>query len=76
MGHLAWHEHRYWLELSQGVVLFPELNQRYAYGAPMFTPALSESWMRIEVSQARLAASVDLFKAIGGGWKDTAKQAG
>lgn len=42
VGHLAWHEHRYWLELSQGVVLFPELNQRYAYGAPMFTPALSE----------------------------------
>jgi multidrug efflux system outer membrane protein len=30
----------------------------------------------IATRQARLAASVDLFKAIGGGWKDTAKQAG
>lgn len=30
----------------------------------------------IATRQARLAASVDLFKAIGGGWKDTVKQAG
>jgi hypothetical protein len=42
VGHLAWHEHRYWLERAQGIVLFPELNQLYAYGAPMGTPSLKE----------------------------------
>ena len=42
VGHLAWHEHRYWLERAQGRILFPKLNEMYAYGAPMSTPALSE----------------------------------
>ena len=42
VGHLAWHEHRYWLELAQGKVLFPNLNEVYAYGAPMSTPSLNE----------------------------------
>lgn len=42
VGHLAWHEHRYWLERAQGKMLFPKLNEMYAYGAPMSTPALSE----------------------------------
>ena len=42
IGHLAWHEHRYWLELAQGKMLFPNLNKVYAYGAPMSTPALDE----------------------------------
>lgn len=42
VGHLAWHEHRYWLERAQGNMLFPQLNERYAYGAPMSTPSLSE----------------------------------
>jgi hypothetical protein len=42
VGHLAWHEHRYWLELAQGQMLFPQLNVTYAYGAPMSTPALGE----------------------------------
>lgn len=42
VGHLAWHEHRYWLERAQGKILFPELNKIYAYGAPMSTPVLSE----------------------------------
>ena len=41
-GHLAWHEHRYWVELAQGKMLFPQLNQMYAYGAPMCTPSLGE----------------------------------
>lgn len=39
VGHLAWHEHRYWVELAQGKMLFPQLNEIYAYGAP--TPALT-----------------------------------
>jgi uncharacterized damage-inducible protein DinB len=42
VGHLAWHEHRYWLELAQGKMLFPKLNELYAYGAPMSTPSLHE----------------------------------
>jgi hypothetical protein len=42
VGHLAWHEHRYWLERAQGKVLFPQLNVAYAYGAPMSTPSLAE----------------------------------
>jgi len=42
VGHLAWHEHRYWLELAQGKMLFPKLNEIYAYGAPMSTPPLNE----------------------------------
>lgn len=42
VGHLAWHEHRYWVELAQGKMPFPELNAFYAYGAPMSTPSLKE----------------------------------
>jgi hypothetical protein len=42
VGHLAWHEHRYWVELAQGKLLFPKLNELYAYGAPMCTPSLAE----------------------------------
>jgi len=42
VGHLAWHEHRYWLERAQGKILFPRLNETYAYGVPMSTPALTE----------------------------------
>jgi uncharacterized damage-inducible protein DinB len=42
VGHMAWHEHRYWLELAQGQMLFPQLNVIYAYGAPMSTPSLAE----------------------------------
>ena len=42
VGHLAWHEHRYWVELAQGKMLYPELNKSYAYGAPMSTPSFQE----------------------------------
>lgn len=42
VGHLAWHEHRYWLERAQGKSLFPKLNELYAYNAPMSTPSLHE----------------------------------
>ncbi len=50
VGHLAWHEQRYWLDRAQGKVLFPKLNEQLAYGAPMCTPALSEMlecWHRV-----------------------------
>jgi uncharacterized damage-inducible protein DinB len=42
VGHLAWHEQRYWLQRAQGRVLFPQLNELFAYGAPMNTPSLTE----------------------------------
>jgi hypothetical protein len=42
VGHLAWHEHRYWLERAQGRILFPDLNEMFAYGAPMSTPSLRD----------------------------------
>ena len=42
VGHLAWHEQRYWLQHAQGQVLFPVLNEMYAYQAPMSTPSLNE----------------------------------
>lgn len=50
IGHLAWHEQRSWLERPQGKVLFPELNQQYAVGAPMRTPPLNqvlEMWQTV-----------------------------
>lgn len=42
VGHLAWHEQRSWLQFAQGRLLFPKLNETYAYGAPMSTPSLKE----------------------------------
>jgi hypothetical protein len=42
VGHLAWHEQRYWLQLAQGQLPFPHLNVVYAYGAAMSTPSLAE----------------------------------
>lgn len=43
VGHLAWQEQRYFLQRPQGVLLYPLLNEVYAYGAPMATPSLAES---------------------------------
>lgn len=42
VGHLAWHEQRYWLQRAQGTILFPKLNELFAYRAPMSTPSLHE----------------------------------
>ena len=55
VGHLAWQEQRYFLERAQGKVTFPELNSKYAYGAPMSTPALTETariWQQVIESSA------------------------
>ena len=43
VGHLAWHEQRSFLQRPQNIILFPELNEVFAYGAPMSTPSLKES---------------------------------
>ena len=42
VGHLAWHEQRTFLQRPQGKLLFPKLNEVFAYGAPMSTPSLKE----------------------------------
>ncbi|MFL5732256.1 MAG: DinB family protein [Chloroflexia bacterium] len=43
VGHPAWQEQRYWLNL-RGIVLLPQLNTDYAFGAPACTPPLKEVW--------------------------------
>lgn len=50
VGHLAWQEQRYLLDRPQGIVLFPEIKERFAFGAPMSTPSLSEmltAWRKV-----------------------------
>jgi len=42
VGHLAWHEQRTWLTRAQNKILFPKLNELFAYGAAMNTPSFSE----------------------------------
>jgi hypothetical protein len=40
IGHLAWQEQRYWLYRGQDKVLFPEIQDQFAYGAAASTPSL------------------------------------
>jgi hypothetical protein len=50
VGHLAWHEQRSFLQRPQDIVLFPKLNEIFAYGAPMSTPSLKEmleTWLAV-----------------------------
>jgi hypothetical protein len=42
VGHLAWHEQRTFLQRPQNVILYPQLNEVFAVGAPMSTPSLKE----------------------------------
>lgn len=42
VGHLAWHEQRTFLQRPQNRIPFPQLNEMFAYGAPMSTPSLKE----------------------------------
>ena len=42
VGHLTWHEQRSFLQRPQNIILFPTLNEVFAYGAPMSTPSLKE----------------------------------
>ncbi len=59
VGHLAWHEHRYWVELAQGKMLFPQLNVMYAYQAPMSTPSFKEMLEMWHASTATADAFLD-----------------
>jgi uncharacterized damage-inducible protein DinB len=50
VGHLAWQEQRYFLLLGQGQLLFPDIHQNFAYGAPASTPSLIEmiaAWKKV-----------------------------
>jgi len=50
VGHLAWQEQRYLLFRNQGILLTPELNTEFAFGAPMSTPSLAKMlkvWRKI-----------------------------
>ena len=50
VGHLAWQEQRYLLTRNQGIVLVPELQTEFAFGAPMSTPSLAtmlKIWRKI-----------------------------
>jgi len=44
IGHLAWQEQRYFLHYAQGQLPLPEINERFAYGAPPSTPPLDDVW--------------------------------
>ncbi|MRR32722.1 DinB family protein [bacterium] len=50
VGHLAWHEQRYFVTYAQDKILMPELNDLFAYGAPACTPNLDDmlkSWKKM-----------------------------
>jgi len=42
VGHLAWHEQRTFLQRPQNIILFPKLNELFAFGAPTSTPSFHE----------------------------------
>jgi len=42
VGHLAWHEQRYWLTILQGETRVPGLTELVGYGRPATTPPLEE----------------------------------
>jgi len=50
IGHLAWQEQRYFLLFGQGKILFPDIHEQFAYGAPASKPPLkgvSSAWEAI-----------------------------
>jgi hypothetical protein len=50
VGHLTWQEQRYLLHRPQGIMMLPEIQERFAFGAPMSTPSLAEmlkAWRKI-----------------------------
>lgn len=42
VGHLTWQEQRYLLHRPQGLLPRPDIQEGFAYGAPMSTPSLKE----------------------------------
>lgn len=53
VGHLAWHEHRYFVQRAQNKVLFPQLHETFRAGAPMSTPPLGvmfDIWRQVTLA--------------------------
>ena len=44
IGHMASHEHRYWMVRAQGKYVAPGLDERAGSGQPASTPPLAEMW--------------------------------
>ncbi len=44
IGHLAWQEQRYFIYFPTGRYVLPEIQERYAFGAPHSTPPAREMW--------------------------------
>jgi len=44
VGHLANHEHRFWVILAQGKEVAPGLYELVGYGKPASTPPLADMW--------------------------------
>jgi len=50
IGHLAWQEQRYFIFFPTGELLIPELQEKYAFGAPHSTPPLKDmlaDWRKV-----------------------------
>ncbi len=62
VGHLAWHEQKYWLERAQNSILYPHLNTEFAFGAPMSTPSLKEmlaAWRKVTKASTAFLEALD-----------------
>ena len=44
VGHLAWHEHLYWIKFGQGQNIAPKLDKLVGSGRPASAPPLKEMW--------------------------------
>ena len=50
VGHLTWQEQRYLLHRPQGIMMRQDIQELFAFGAPMSTPSLTEmlkAWRKI-----------------------------
>jgi hypothetical protein len=62
VGHLAWHEQKYWLERAQNTIIYPQLIIDFAYGSPMSTPSFNETlgmWKKIIRKTSSYLESLD-----------------
>jgi hypothetical protein len=68
VGHLAWQEQRYLLWRSRDIVMFPDIQADFAFGAPMSTPSLTamrKAWTAVTKSSETFLDSLktkDLMK--------------
>ena len=57
VGHLTWQEQRSLLWRPRGVVLFPEIQAEFAFGAPMSTPSLK----KVRAAWGKVTRAADPF---------------